>query len=87
MTGKRRFDEISMGERMPGPSFLSNETNYVDKTWNVLKPRFNGIFRIEGITLRNVMELHSEVHSFCTDTKREFVPPPIQNDNQSNYIY
>lgn len=81
MTGKRTFDKISMEELMPGPSFSSNETNYVDKTWNILNPRLKGVFRIEGITLRNVMELHSEVHKFCTDTNRDFVIPPVQHDN------
>ena len=83
MTGKRTFDKISMEELMPGPSFSSNETNYVDETWNILNPRLKGVFRIEGITLRNVMELHSEVHKFCTDTNRDFVIPPVQHDDNT----
>ena len=73
MAGKRNFDKIS--KEQPGTSQSFKEESFVDETWNEIKPDLQRIFKLEGITRSKVMHLYSKVHSFCTDTTREIVPP------------
>ena len=69
---------------MPGTSNSCSNENFVDKTWNELNSGLQRIFRMEEIKRAEAMTLYSEVFNYCTDTKREFVPPTDAASDKSH---
>ena len=84
MAGKRNFAKISTTSPMPGTSNSCSNENFVDKTWNELNSGLQRIFRMEEIKRAEAMTLYSEVFNYCTDTKREFVPPTDATSEKSH---